>query len=207
MVGIGDGLFIHIPSGSPERVLRPAKVVGVKGGTYIAEFEDPELVLEAGQDVLVCYEKDRHFTQQPARVASVLDTEPRLVISFLTTGQPVSAESRECYRVSTVMSDLFVDLGSEKGCRLLDVSHAGFSIIAAGTYGIGEVLDVRLHYEGETFAGKACIQSMRDLSRGRRRFGLLALFDKQSGRDLQNGLRRMTVSIQRKQLRHLAGAR
>lgn len=206
MVGIGEGLFLHIPSGSPERVLRPAKVVGVKGGTYVAEVEDPELVLEAGQEVLVCYEKDRHFTQQPARVESVIDTEPSLVISFLTTGQPVSAENRECYRVSTVMSDLFADLGPEKGCRLLNVSLTGFSVIAAGTYGIGEALDVKLHYEGETFAGKACIQSIKDLSRGRRRFGLLGLFDRQSGRDLQNGLRRMTVNVQREQLRHLAGA-
>ena len=121
MLNTETKLFLCIPTESPERVLRPAKIVSIENDMFAVEPEEPELALEAGQEILIYYEIKQTFMQQPARIDALLDTEHNPTVGLVTTGEPVSAESRQCYRVSTVMSDLVAGIESQD-CPLLDVS-------------------------------------------------------------------------------------
>ncbi|MHC4696774.1 MAG: PilZ domain-containing protein [Planctomycetota bacterium] len=204
MVGIGEGFFVHFPGASQYRVLHPAKIVAINNHVYTAEFGKPEQIVEAEQDILLYYEAVYMFVQQPARVECVAEAVPKLVVRFVTTGEPSSAESREYYRVSTVTSDLVVNVGPEENCKLLDVSVTGLSVIAEGFYGIGRVLDLRIAYDGEEFSGQGCVQSVKQLKDGKTRYGLLCTVDAAAGGDIRRGLRQVTKGIQRQQLRRLA---
>ena len=206
MVGIGDGIFVHIPRESRGRVLHPAKIVGAKDEAFVAELEEAGLSVKAEQIIVVYYEQSRRFMQQAAHVESVLETAPKLVISVAALGKPFSADDREHYRVSTVMSGLAADIGQEQGCKLLDVSVIGFSCFAGGSYALGELVDATLHYGNESFCGKASVQSS-NLIGGQTRYGLRAISDKHSGGDILKGLGSMTVAIQRQQLQRLAGVK
>lgn len=63
--------------------------------------------------------------QQPVRVEMLLEGEKGTVATLKTICEPVSAESRQCYRVSTVMNDLAVTFGGESNSPLRDVSVPG----------------------------------------------------------------------------------
>ena len=206
MVGNGSGFHFQLPGKSKQRILHPAKVVGLQDDTYTAEVEEGSLAVECGQDVLIYFEKSREFMQQSARIESVEESQERQMITLTTTGQPVSAESRQCYRVSTVMMELTADLGPEPGCWVLDVSSTGFSVIAAESYSIGNVVDVSIEYGDQSHSGKVSIQSIRELSPGRIRYGLHCTEAMALPGSLAQGLQQMSVQIQRAQLRRMAGA-
>ena len=118
----------------------------------------------------------------------------------------MSAESREWFRVSTVLNDLTADFGVESNCRLLDVSSVGFAVEATERYEIGNTLAVTLHFQDKHFAGKARIQSVRELHGGRVRYGLHSLTHKSSGGDLRKGQQQISTAVEREQLRRLAGS-
>ncbi|MCP4590836.1 MAG: hypothetical protein GY842_08825 [bacterium] len=212
MVGIDSGFFLQLPGNSKQRVLHPAKVLGVADDVYTAEVEELDLAVEDGLDVLVYFDKCDGFMQRPARIETVDtidatdETEPQLLISLTTTGPAVSAENRQQYRVSTVIMDLTAQFGPDSKCPVVDVSALGFSVIAPTQYDSGNVVSASMKYDDQTYAGEVSVQSVRELSKGRIRYGLLCADAKTSQDNLANGLRKMSVKIQREQLRRLAGA-
>ena len=141
--------------------------------------------------------------QQPARIEAVLQSEPRTVFGFETTGELVSAEARQCYRVSTVMASLTAVVADEE-CPLLDVSASGFAILSTAQHKMGKVVTVVLHYKGTKYTGQARIQSIREMPDGRIRYGFNAQDSKRAGGDLHKGQRQITMDVQREQLRRFA---
>ncbi len=206
MVGIGSGFFVQIPNDSGHRVLHPAKVCSQVDDVFTAELEEAVIEFEEGQGFLVYFEKNRDFLQQPASVKSLDETDPKTVFSFVTQGEAVSAESRQCYRVSTVMADMKATLGHEDACPLLDVSATGFSAIAAAPYRIGDLVDAVLELEGTTYSGKVAVQSVRELTKGRIRYGTHCADDGKLGGTLKGGLNKISMFVQRQQLQRLSGA-
>jgi len=202
---IGDGVFVQIPGEFDHRVLHPAMILGIHERDITAELEERELPFECGEPILVYYEQDTVFMQQTARLNSYDSAEPGPLIEFELTGEPSSAESREHYRVSTVMANLTAELGNESLCPLLDVSSMGFSVIASEDYEIGNIVDAVLWYSGQQFAGKVCVQSIRELGKGRIRYGFHSLEDSRTSGNINCGLEAMSASIQRQQLQRLAG--
>lgn len=216
MVGIGTGCFLQLPGDSRSRVLHPALVVGLANEVYTVESENNGLSVEPETDVLLYFDKNRAFMQQSARIEAV-DTvdvdaegsdegEPRLQISFRTTGTPVSAESRQHYRVSTVIIGYQADLNVEKACRVLDLSRTGLSVVSQEGYKVGNVVEVSIVEDGRTYTGNVCVQSTRDLGREQTRYGLHCVSDKAAPGSLAEGLQRASMRIQREQLRRLAGS-
>ncbi|MHC4220385.1 MAG: PilZ domain-containing protein [Planctomycetota bacterium] len=197
-------IFLNVPSESRQRLLHPATVKKAARSGYTAELEEPDLNFEAGQNIFVYYNHKRKFVKQAARIEAVLQTNPILVVGFATQGEPMSAESREWYRVSTVMTDLAAKIGTESNCKLLDVSSAGFAVEARQRYEIGQVLPVTLRYQDGQFSGEARVQSVREMDKGRIRYGFHSLDDKTSGGDLQKGQQVISAAIEREQLRRLA---
>ncbi|MHC5023997.1 MAG: hypothetical protein ACYTGG_08805 [Planctomycetota bacterium] len=217
MLAINGGIFLRRPQESAKRILHPATVKEIRDKVYTVALEEP-LRIEAGDEILVYYEIKREFMQQPARVDAVLTAEPdadgddtgggtpKMVIGLETTGEPVSAESRQCYRVSIVLSGLTVQLGSEEGCQLLDVSASGFSVIAAADYKIGKIVPAVLLHDGRSYKGKACVQGVCKLEPGRTRYGLYCVEDCSVSGDLLKGMQTISMAVQRQQLRRLAGS-
>lgn len=199
-----SGFYLHVPvpAGS-ERMLHPGRVVCAQGGMYTAEMEEQDLVLPPGLAVVLCFERDGRFQQQPARVDAVLETQPRLIIGLECMGSASSAEARQAYRVSTVTSGLTVMVGAEE-CLLLDISATGLAVVASEPYLPGQTVSVSLTYDRRTFTGTARVQSIRRLRDRRIRYGLHGADDRVAGGTLEKGLREVAMAIQRKQLQRRA---
>lgn len=204
MVGISEGFYVQGSTPSSTRVLHPATMLGTQDEGYWAELEEKDLSLEKGREVFVYYEIERRFLKQTARIEAVTDEQHKLTIYFVTVGEPVSAENRQQFRVSTVMSDLTSTLGEET-CKLLDVSGVGFSVVSKKRHEIGATLSVEMHHEGQCFSGTVCVQSARSLDKERIRYGLHCVDETHSGCNLAKGLWQITMAVQRQQLRRLAG--
>jgi hypothetical protein len=196
-------IFVEIPGEADPRLLHAAKVTGADGQVCTAELLEGRPPFQAGLDVFIYYEVQHQFMQQPARIEAILQAEPRVVIGFETTGEAVSAEARQCYRVSTVMADLTATVADET-CALLDVSATGFAVLATARHGPGKMVKVTLHYRGEDYSGSARVQSVRQMPDGRIRYGLNAADDKKAGGGLLKAQRQITMDIQRSHLRRLA---
>ncbi len=215
MVGIGTGCFLQLPGNSKQRVLHPVRVMGLADEIYTVESEEHGLPVKPDMDVLLYFEKNRKFMQQSGRIEAVdtIDVDdggsdedgPQLLISFKITGAPVSAESRQHYRVSTVIMGYQADLNVERACRVLDISRTGLSVVSEEGYTIGNVVDVSIVEDGQTYTGNVCVQSVRDLGKGRTRYGLHCVSDQKTQGTLAEGLQRASMRIQREQLRRLAG--
>jgi len=206
MLELGMKMFLNFPNESKKLILHPGMTKEAGEHGYTAEIEESDLAVEAGQDVFVYYELNRKLMKQAARIEAVMKNAPSLIIGFQLTGEIVSAECREWFRVSTALNDLTADLGSETNCRLLDVSSVGFAVEATERYEIGNTLPATLHFQGKHFTGQARVQSIRELHGGRFRYGVHSLTDKSSGGDLCKGQQQISSAVEREQLRRLAGS-
>jgi hypothetical protein len=197
-------VFLQFPNESPKRILHPATIKEAGGSSCTAEMEETNVAIEAGQKLFVYYNDKRRFVKVAARIDAVMQTAPRLVVGFQTIGEPVGAESREWFRVSTLMANLNATVGRETECPLLDVSNVGFSIEATQRYQAGDVVPVTLRYEGQQFCGDGIVQSVRDLGEGRFRYGFRSVDEKGAGGGLQKGQQFISAAIEREQLRRLS---
>ena len=204
MLSIGDGYFIETSTQSTSRILHPAKILGNKDGRYIAEIETASLSFEEGMEFQVYFMPNQEFMKQAARIESVPEVEPTPTIEFITVGEPVSAENRQHFRVSTVMSDLTATLGKQTDCKLLNVSTVGFCVLATAHYDVGSTVTASVTFEGKTYSGRGCVQSIRPMGKGQIRYGVHCVDINGSEGLLEMGLRKLTTTIQRNQLRRLA---
>ena len=207
MVGIGSGFHLRLPGKSKLRVLHPATVVLVKPmeNSYSADVEQVDLPVDSGQDIILYFESNSRFMQQPARIDCLDKAESKLIFSFTTTGEPASAESRQHYRVSTVfVSGLTAEIASKRVSLVVDLGATGFGVITKEHYCIGNRVDASIEYEGQKYTANVCIQSIKELDEGRIRYGLLCASAETSQGNLKQGLQNMSVKIQREQLRRLS---
>lgn len=200
----GTDVFFTLPEESGSRVLHAAKVVDVRNGMFVARFDEPGLTATPGTEVAVFFQGRNGFMQQPARITASLDEGASRAFGFQTTGEAASCESRECYRVSTVTTGFSATIESEPECPLTDVSATGFSVISGGNHGYGAVVAVEVEYERTKYAGRARVQSIKPLTPGRMRYGLLCL-PSDGPRSLLVGMQRISAAVQRQQLRRRSG--
>ena len=205
MIPTDTELHIQDPTKTGARVLYRGTVAATTGEMMTAAFGGIRFAVDADQPIAIFYEKKRKFVQQPARVAAVLETDPRLIVELVTTGEPVPAEERESYRVSTVSADVEADIHGESGCALVDVSAMGFAVIARAIHGQGAIVTSSLRYGGEEHMGKVCVQSVRELGRGLIRYGLRYLDDETSAGSLKDGLRQVSLAVERAMLQRRSG--
>lgn len=203
---IGLIVFTRFPGETRRRVLHASTVTQLSGtDSFTVLPDDSGLGYEVGQELLIYFERRRQFVQQPAKVEALLDSEKGGVVVLRTTGEPVSAESRQCYRVSTILSDLSVTFDGVEGCSLRDVCVTGFAVASPRHYTTGQVLDVGLLFEGTGYTGQASIQSITPMPDGQVRYGVNCVKDKASASSLSKGVQQVSMSVQRRQLSRLAG--
>lgn len=229
MLPPGSTLFVNFPEESKQRVLHPARVLRHNSEGLVVRCDEPGLPLVPDRAVRLYFESKLKFAQQAGRVEAVFgegemparspaDTAAYAehaganaavslgaVFIVRTLGEPVSAEGRECYRVSTLTAGIGADLGNEPNAVLADVSVTGFSIISNRQHASGSVLPIILHHEGQRYAGNAAIQSVNTLDDGRFRYGFLCADEKSHHTALKQGLQQISVAVQRQQLKRMAG--
>lgn len=202
----GTVFYLQIPDESEERILYPATVQEWNENGYTAALQTDDPAPEAGQEVLIYYEIEREFVKQGARIELVSKMDSTTVFRFELTGDPVSAERRQCDRVSTVMAGVIATFGAEENCPVLDVSATGFAVVAFSRYRTATVVDATVHYAGIASSGKGRIENVRELEPGRIRFGVHCISDKETGGTLQAGLQKIYASVQQQHLRPLKRA-
>ncbi len=212
-------IFLRTPE---HETLYPGKVRAATDKGCDAVFQTGAFSLEDGAEVLVFYEINRHFMQQPVRVVSVAekghphprilqenrdDEETRIRLKLETTGDPIAAEKRECYRVSCYSTNVKTQLGEDpEMCEVLDLSATGFAIFSDAEYTVGQTLLVTLYYYGKQALGTAAIESSAAF-RKKNRYGLRAVDDERPKATLKKDLYRINLVVQREQLVRLSGNR
>lgn len=198
-------IFVQFPEESAQRILHPAKIRETSEGALTIEFSAEHCAPVAGKTLILYFEKNQEFMQQPARIEVVFEVGDSPVCAVQPLGEPTSAESRQCFRVSTVTSDLAATFGEENDCKVLDISTTGFSLASEQRIRVGEFVPVAIGYEGDRFEGQACVQSVAAINGGGYRYGLLVINGRDSAGNLPAGLRKISMDVQRQQLRRLAG--
>ena len=128
MLESGTDVFLSVPDEFGNTSLRPARIVQRKDRELTVELRD-SFLLPKNKEVYLYFEENRAFVTQRAQMEAV-ELGVITIVDLELQGEPVSAESRQCYRVLTLNADLSVQIGHEEGCQLLDISMIGFSAIA-----------------------------------------------------------------------------
>ncbi len=200
-------LFLRTPE---HETLYPGKVSATTEKGCNAVFQGGAFSLEDGAEVLVFYEINRCFMQQPVRVLSVVEKKndndgTRITLELETTGDPISAENRECYRVSCYSADIEAQLGDDpEMCEVVDVSATGFAIFSDAEYTVGQMLLATLYHNGTPVRGTAVVQNYRAFGK-KNRYGLRAVDGDRP--KFKRDLDRITLLVQREQLARLSGNR
>jgi len=201
MLGLGSSCFLQVVTPSGQKILKVGKVVQRDAQRIEVHFE--ELVRpHLEQSVLLFAEQNRRFYQQLAVVCGLrLDLTPP-GYAFELQGEPISAEQRGSYRVSTVTAHLIGRLGKGK-CALADVSPEGIGTISTQQLKIGQRIEVELDADGTTVYGLLSVQTVKQLSPTKFRYGLYAPEPKSV---MRRSLERLTNTMQRYQLKRISGA-
>jgi hypothetical protein len=191
-------ILVQLPEEKAQRRLHPAKHTGSEGRLQRLELSAP-LLVEAGQELFVYYEELRRFVQQPVRVDQLDETGLSIWIEPMAAAIP--AESRQSYRCPTLVEDISATLGAEADCEVLDVSETGFAVHARTRHELGTRLPAAVRFEGLESEGHVIVQSSR--ARGSRwRYGLRVV-----GGELQEAIARISLDVQRRQLRRRSGGK
>ncbi|MHC5114885.1 MAG: PilZ domain-containing protein [Planctomycetota bacterium] len=181
-------------AGGPRR-LHIGCVESVDDATVIAEFEEEDLQPPTiGQSIILYFQTDEGFCQQPAKVTEIRREAPVLVFAAEPMAPVVSAECRQTPRIQTVASDLVATIGDEELCPILDLSRNGLSVMSSLALEIGDVVTVFIEGGDGTYRGSACVQSTRELWEGRFRYGMYCL-DDTGDADLMSGLAHLASTM------------
>jgi hypothetical protein len=121
-------------------------------------------------------------------------------------GDAVSAGTRGEDRVSTREIGVTAMIEDERDCPVQDVSLSGLAVISARKHPVGRCLEIAIRYGDEEYVGQVEVQCVHPIDGGRSRYGLLGVFDTAEGRNLENGLTRMTLEIQQQRLKIISGS-
>ena len=200
----GAKIFLQRPESEGNLDLFLATIAEVDGDSMVLVVENTEFKTTPGLEIILLYDVSRDFVRQPAKVMETSSSAEGQIIGLTTTGDPLSAESREHYRVSTLSSDLHVRIvgADTSGDELLvqDLSATGFAFISPDDHVIGSHLEVELQYQDRSCAGRVQVQSQRFLSSKRTRHGVRCIGEGAEAIAFSNHLSQLSLLVQREQL-------
>jgi hypothetical protein len=195
--------------------LLPGRVLWVDGAMIAAEVDVATFPDAAGKKLTILFEDGRRFVMQEAVVEGVIDHEAvdersydeqsrmnfdqdsrPVVVTLKRIGDPVLAESRECYRVRTVPFNMTVSFGGCPECALTDISQTGFAVVSDESFEPNSAVEAVLPGKDGLVEGHVRIQSVRKLRNGRFRYGV-AVF----GPGMQNACASLATELQRQMIR------
>lgn len=200
---LDDKVFFRLPKedAGKQRILRPATVLSFDEVGCKLQLEHP-VEVAAATDAFLHFEERRKFLQQSVRVVGETDPEQPLLLSLQFQGTPVSAESRQAFRVSCLGANIKALVAEEADCDVVDLSVTGFAFYAKSQYEVGRRVRVSLIYDGREYKGYATVQSTRALSAKQFRYG--AHCTDGAGDNLAKSLAAVSLAVQSEQLRRLS---
>lgn len=219
MLSPNQDVFINFPTPHAGRVLHAARVVEREGEVLGLAFDrdvppvrgvsPDDAASRAARGDGACevfFQGPREFMKHSAVLVDPGSASPEgCDIAVRLRGEPVSAESREAFRVGTVLSDYSGEFDGLGVCPIVDVSATGLAFIAKRALGIGDAVAFSFEVGGERYAGRGVVQSCKPVRAGHRH-GLLCVSTGTAPGCLSKGLQRLTMEAQRLQLRRLSGA-
>lgn len=214
MLKTGSDVLFQEPTCATRR-LRRSVVLATSNEDFTIQFVVDPFAFEAEQEVLMYFNGKSEFMQQVGRIKEICQAEedeeeddvmdgPTFVIE--PVGDPISAESRQTYRVSTLSANLSATVDGVEEIAVQDLSSTGFAVLAAAEYQLGQTIDVEIEHGDQQCHGIASVQSIREFAPGRIRYGLRAIdSDPHTGQFLQV-LQKISLSVQREQLQRSGGA-
>jgi hypothetical protein len=202
----GNRIFLRVDSPSRGRVLQSGIASEIQDRDWKLSFESRHQAVEIGEEKLIYYNKARSFVKQPVLIEAQSSDGPPFVLAVKTVGDAVSVGTREEDRVSTLGSGLTAMIENEADCPVQDISLSGLAALSARQHHIGRCLEIAIRYGDEEYAGEVEVQCAHPIGGGKIRYGLLGVFDTAEGRNLQNGLTRMTLEIQQQRLKIISSS-
>jgi len=197
-----DKVFLRLPKedAGTKRVLRPGVLLGLDNDVWTIRLDEPCAGIDTSTNVALHFEERRKFLQQAGRVVRK-DSEEPLVLGIQLQGAPVSAEARQCFRVSCLGSNIRATIDDETACEVVDLSATGFGFYGRRDYDVGSRVRVLLTHDGKEYEGHATIQSSRRMTPKLMRYGAHCT---DTGRDtLAKSLAALNLSVQREQQRRM----
>lgn len=202
----GSQVFLHSSSPSRRRLLQLGIVHELRDSGWTLTFENRHRAVETGEEKIVYYYRGRKFVHQLVLIEAQSGDGPPFVLTLRPIGDAIAVESRQEDRISTIGTGLTATVEEEGDCLIQDVSLSGLATIATQKYPVGRCLEIAIRYGDAEYVGQAEIRCADPLDGGKTRYGLLGVFDTAEGRDLQNGLTRMTLDIQQQRLKSITGS-
>ena len=217
MFKIGDDILFQEPAVNGRR-LRRSVVVATAEDAISVRFVGKPFEFAVDQEALMYFTPKREFMQQIGRItaievadtpvnpeeAEVEDRGPIFVLEPI--GDPISAESRQYYRVSTISARIEARFGEGAKLQVQDLSATGFAVLSDERFSIGQLVDVAIRHEDESCHGKVSIQSLRELESGKLRYGLRAIEEDPHARNFLKTLHQISLAVQRDQLARTGNA-
>ena len=209
MIKTGNDVLFQEPTCDTRR-LRRSVVVEASAEAFSIQFVAEPFEFEEGQEVLMYFNGKREFMQQVGRVTTIAQpeegTSEPVTFTLEPVGDPISAESRQNYRVSTISAELEARVGEEEHVAVQDLSSTGFAVLASTEYKLGQTMEVSIQHDEEQCHGIASVQSIRELGPGRIRYGLRAIEEDPHTGEFLQVLQRISLAVQREQLQRGAVA-
>jgi hypothetical protein len=198
-----DKIFLRVPKEDPpqKRVLRPCVVLSVEADVCTVRLDEPGSAIDLETEVALHFEERRKFWQQAGRVVRNDSPEP-LVLGVQLVGAPVSAEARQCFRVSCLGANIRATIDEEEGCEVVDLSATGLAFYGRRDFALGRRVRVVLTYDGRSYTGHGTIQSSRRMTPKTTRYGVHCTDTHQD--TLARSLAAINLSVQAGQQRRMA---
>ncbi len=182
------------------RLLAGRLLEAADAGVYRVRFEQTDLGIQQGDVLQLYFEWDRTFTKQLVHAVSLDGEQRELCLDLRPVGEPVSAESRECFRVSAHAARVMAHLGDSPACEVVDVSASGFSVYTREEHEPGHALRATLLHEGAAIEGFVRVRNVRRTRGGRLRCGVSCIEEANGSSRLSRALTRLNLALQRAQL-------
>ncbi len=202
MLTNGQEMYLLEPSGSDKRVLHPGKVIESSADAFAIVLAKP-LNVAVGTEMLAFCDVRGKFFQQGAILIEIRADADKTVFAFNRSGEAISAENRQTFRVSVAIAEIYAQIGKQKKCHVVDFSPEGFGAIGSPGFDLGSLQKVSITYDQFSLSADARVQTIKVLPNGKVRYGFLV---PKSNIAARITLQKLSASFQRTQLKRLAGA-
>lgn len=137
----GQEVYVRLPNEEQERVLHTCLCLEWDEHGAVLSINDTEIGPEPGQDILIYFNEKTKFLQMAVRITRATHEGAALLIELERQSNPISADGRETFRITTLTSGIEAQVDDKDRCSLRDISVVGFAIITSESYQMG--LDFR----------------------------------------------------------------
>ena len=129
MIKPSQEVFIRQPIEEEERVLHVGLCLEWNEDAMGVAIHDSDLELEVEQEILIYFHDRNLFLQIPVRITKAIADGQTLLLELEPLGDPISAEGRDNFRISTITSGLKALIDGKDRCPVRDISATGFAIV------------------------------------------------------------------------------